>query len=380
MMRLLLATDAWHPQINGVVRSLEHMVREAPCFGAEVTVLAPDRFTSIPMPGYNEIRIALAGPRRVARFMDEVGPTHVHIATEGPIGLAVRHVCRKRGMPFTTSYHTRFPEYLSARAPVPEALAYAALRRFHGAASATFVSTPSLERDLRMRGFGHIRRWTRGVDTALFRPRADAKEHGPRPVFLFVGRLAVEKNLEAFLSLDLPGTKVVVGDGPERTRLQARFPDARFLGALTGDALAAAYASADVFVFPSLTDTFGIVLLEALASGLPIAAFPATGPIDVLDGSGCGVLDRDLRRAALAALAIPQERCRAFGERFTWRESARQFYAAIVDAQVKARSLSRVDMRSISANASPAGAGGACSATGSASAAASDTSTHSTSS
>ena len=269
--------------------------------------------------------------RRLAAF----APSHVHIATEGPIGFSTRHVCRREKRPFTTSYHTRFPEYLSARAPVPEGLTYRVLRRFHNAAATTLVSTPSLERDLRARGFRRIARWGRGVDTALFRPRPGADLGLQRPVFLFVGRIAVEKNLDAFLSLDLPGTKVVVGDGPAQETLTARHSDVRFLGPRAGEPLAEIYSAADVFVFPSLTDTFGIVLLEALASGLPVAAFPVTGPLDVIGASGCGVLGRDLRAAALAALAIPRERCRAYGEGFTWRESARQFFGAIAAAHAR---------------------------------------------
>lgn len=331
-MRLLIATDAWRPQINGVVRSLEYMAAEAPRFGAEVVFLTPERFRSVPMPTYPEIRLSLVGPGSVARILDEVAPTHVHIATEGPIGLATRLTCSRQGRAFTTSYHTRFPEYVAARTGIPEAWSYRALRRFHRAARAMMVSTPSLEWDLAGRGFRNIMRWTRGVDTDLFRPRSERILDGAGPIFLYVGRVAVEKNLDAFLGLDLPGTKVVVGDGPSRAALARRYPAARFLGSLTGEDLARAYASADVFVFPSLTDTFGIVLIEALASGLPIAAFPVTGPLDVIGRSGCGVLDADLRRAALAALAVPKDRCRAHGETFTWRESARQFFSNIEKA------------------------------------------------
>ncbi|MFC4175131.1 glycosyltransferase family 4 protein [Microvirga sp. GCM10011540] len=331
-MRVLVATDAWHPQVNGVVRSLEYMAAEAPHFGAEIVFLTPERFRSVPMPTYPEIRLALATPGRVARVLDEVAPTHIHIATEGPVGLAARLVCRRRDLAFTTSYHTRFPEYVSARTPIPKAWSYRALRWFHREARAMMVSTPSLERELEGRGFHRIRRWTRGVDTQLFRPRHERILDDRAPIFLFVGRVAVEKNIEAFLSLDLPGTKVVVGDGPARADLERRYPKARFLGTLAGEDLARVYASSDVFVFPSLTDTFGIVLLEALASGLPVAAFPVTGPADVIGSSACGVLDEDLREAALAALEIPKDRCRAYGETFTWRESARQFFSNIGSA------------------------------------------------
>jgi glycosyltransferase involved in cell wall biosynthesis len=331
-MRLLIATDAWRPQINGVVRSLEYMAAEAPRFGAEVVFLTPERFRSIPMPTYPEIRLSLVRPGALSGILGEIRPTHVHIATEGPIGLATRLACRRQGQAFTTSYHTRFPEYVAARTRIPEAWSYRVLKRFHRAARAMLVSTPSLERELAGRGFKNIMRWTRGVDTALFRPRNERILDAAAPIFLYVGRVAVEKNLDAFLCLDLPGTKVVVGDGPARTDLERRYPDARFFGALTGEDLARVYASSDVFVFPSLTDTFGIVLIEALASGLPIAAFPVTGPLDVLGTSGCGVLSQDLREAALSALDIPKDRCRAYGETFTWQESARQFFSNIEKA------------------------------------------------
>jgi len=328
-MRVLIVTDAWRPQVNGVVRSLEYMAEHGPSFGAEVTFLTPERFRSVPMPTYPDIRLSLAGTERVGRIIAEAAPDHVHIATEGPLGWAARFACKRQRRGFTTSYHTRFPEYLAARLPIPEACSYAVLRRFHREAKAMMVSTPSLERELSTRGFRNIVRWTRGVDTALFRPRRERVLDCPEPVFLYVGRVAVEKNLPAFLSLDLPGTKVVVGDGPARRDLERQYRDARFLGALAGEDLARVYASADVFVFPSLTDTFGIVLLEALASGLPIAAFPVMGPVDVVGSSGCGVIDPDLRKAALAALEIPRSLCRAYGETFTWSESARQFFSHI---------------------------------------------------
>jgi glycosyltransferase involved in cell wall biosynthesis len=340
-MRLLVATDAWRPQINGVVRSLEAMAAQAPAFGVEIALVSPEGFRSFPMPTYGEIRLSLVRPRHIVQRFRDFAPTHVHIATEGPIGLATRRVCLRQGKAFTTSYHTRFPEYLSARLPVPERLSYRALRRFHGAARATLVSTPSLERELQGHGFGNLLRWTRGVDTDLFRLRDTDRLGLPRPIFLNVGRVAVEKNIEAFLALDLPGTKVVVGGGPALRDLKARYPQAHFLGALTGEGLAEVYASADVFVFPSLTDTFGIVLLEALASGLPVAAYPVTGPLDVLGGSGCGVMDRDLGKAALAALQIPREACRRHGETFTWRESARQFFGHIAAAQAAGAVFSR---------------------------------------
>ncbi len=334
-MRLLIATDAWAPQVNGVVRSLEHMAAASGALGIETVFLTHQDFVSVPLPGYPEIRLSCATRSAVARRWETLRPTHVHIATEGTVGYATRRHCLAIGRPFTTSYHTRFPEYLAARAPVPQSWSYAWLRRFHGTASGTMVSTPSLERELAERGFTNLMRWTRGVDTDLFRPDAtgaDALAGLPRPISLFVGRLAVEKNIAAFLSLDLPGSKVVVGDGPDRARLAALAPEAHFLGTRTGAALAAIYAAADVFVFPSLTDTFGIVLLEALACGLPVAAYPVTGPLDVIGGTDAGVLDTDLRRAVLAALAIPRERCRAEALRYTWAESARQFFGNIAQA------------------------------------------------
>ncbi|GGC84246.1 glycosyltransferase family 4 protein [Chelatococcus reniformis] len=325
-MRVLIATDAWHPQINGVVRSLENVAERADRCDATVEMLTPEPFRTVALPSYGEIRLALARRSAVARHIEAAAPDYIHIATEGPIGFMARVVCLAQHRPFTTSYHTRFPEYLSARAPVPLRLTYALLRRFHNAGAGVMVSSPSLEHDLSARGFRNIMRWSRGVDGELFRPRAERLLDLPGPIFLYVGRLAVEKNIAAFLALDLPGTKVVVGDGPQRVALQVEFPEAVFLGSQSGETLAQIYASADVFVFPSLTDTFGIVLLEALASGLPVAAFPVMGPRDVIGESGAGALSSDLREAALRALDIPRDLCRAYGETFTWEESARQFF------------------------------------------------------
>ena len=328
-MHILVATDAWRPQVNGVVRSLEAMAAHAPPLGAELSFVTPDLFRSVPLPGYPEIRLALVTRRKVARLIRERQPNYIHIATEGPIGLATRAACRREGRRFTTAYHTRYPEYISSRLPVPESVVYRLLRRFHRASACILVATPTLERDLRARGFEPLSLWSRGVDTDLFRPLAQGDSDYPRPVFLHVGRLAVEKNVEAFLRLELPGTKLVVGDGPERQRLETAYPETRFLGVLQGEALAAAYGAADVFVFPSRTDTFGMVLLEALASGLPIAAYPVMGPLDVIGESGCGVLDEDLAHAAIAALSIPRQRCRDYALGFSWSESARQFLDAI---------------------------------------------------
>jgi glycosyltransferase involved in cell wall biosynthesis len=329
-MRILIATDAWRPQINGVVHTLEQMSVAARAQGVEIAFLTPEGFNTIPMPTYPEIRLALASWGAVAKRIDAARADHIHIATEGPIGLAARQACRRSGRAFTTSYHTRFPEYISARAHIPESWSYAALRRFHAPAAAVMAPTPSIACDLTRRGFARVKVWSRGVDHRAFHPRSRGAWNLPRPIFLYVGRVATEKNLDAFLRLDLPGSKAIVGDGPARAALRARYPDAHFLGARSGTALAQSYASADVFVFPSRTDTFGIVLIEALASGLPVAAFPAPGPLDVIGDSGAGVLDEDLRAACLAGLQIPRERARAHSMQYTWAESARQFVGNIV--------------------------------------------------
>ena len=328
-MRLLIVTDAWHPQLNGVVRSVERMRACAAACGAEVMLLTPAEFRSVPLPGYPEIRLALARPADLARRIARLAPTHIHIATEGPLGLLTRHLCRRHGLPVTTCFHTRLPDYVRARLPIPTSWIWRLMRRFHNAGNGVMVATGSLARELGDRGFTNVIPWSRGVDTAAFNPAHRTDLGFERPVFLYVGRLAVEKGVDAFLDLDLPGTRLVVGDGPARGRLEAAFPEARFLGTRTGPELARIYASADVFVFPSRTDTFGMVLLEALASGLPIAAFPTSGPLDVVGTSGTGVLDSDLRRAALAALAIPRDRCRAHAKSFSWAVSARQFFANV---------------------------------------------------
>jgi glycosyltransferase involved in cell wall biosynthesis len=323
-MRILIATDAWHPQVNGVVRTLTMMAEAARDLGVEVSFLTPQSFRTMALPSYPELRIALPNPWRIAQMIEEARPDNIHIATEGPIGLLVRHYCRRRGLPFTTSFHTRFPDYVSARFPIPESWVWAALRRFHGASGAVMAATPALAAELRERGFRHVVLWPRGVDASLFRPRA-VDPGVTRPVFLSVGRVAVEKNLEAFLQLDLPGTKIVVGDGPARADLARRFPDARFVGALQGEALAEAYAGADVFVFPSRTDTYGLVLLEALASGTPVAAYPVSGPRDVIGSAPVAALDDDLRRGCLRALTLSREACRDFALRHTWEACARAF-------------------------------------------------------
>jgi glycosyltransferase involved in cell wall biosynthesis len=332
-MRIVVATDAWG-QTNGVVFAYQRIAEPVREFGAELSFVTPDGFRSAPLPTYPGIRLAFATAAEVGRRIEQLEATHVHIATEGPIGWAARRYCMQRSLRFTTSYHTRFPEYVRARLPVPLSWSYAYLRRFHASAERVLAPTISMKQELERRGFSRVALWTRGVDHALFHPRENSALDLPRPIFLNVGRVAVEKNLAAFLNLDLPGSKVVVGDGPARAALQRRYPNVHFLGEKFGDALAEIFASSDAFVFPSRTDTFGVVLIEALASGLPVAAYPVTGPLDVIDDSGAGALDEDLRRACLKALDISRERARARSLAFTWRESARQFVDHVGAARV----------------------------------------------
>jgi glycosyltransferase involved in cell wall biosynthesis len=334
-VRLAVVTDAWLPQANGVVTTLREVLGALGELGDAVTVVAPDRFRTVPCPTYPQIRLAVAGPRAIAEAIEAARPEFVHIATEGPLGWLARRHCRRQGRGFTTSFHTRFPEYLRARTPIPTSWSYAALRRFHNAGLGCMVATASLSRELSARGFCRLMAWPRGVDRSLFRPRENAELGLPRPIFLYVGRVAVEKNLPAFLTLELPGTKVVVGDGPERRRLETAFPAARFVGALHGESLAHAYSAADVLVFPSRTDTFGNVMLEALASGVPVAAYPVTGPGDLIDDPAVGALDEDLRAAALRALTLSREAARAFSARFSWSESGRRFRDNILTAKAR---------------------------------------------
>ncbi len=323
-MRILVATDAWHPQVNGVVRTLTMMAEAAASMGVDVSFLTPQSFHTVALPSYPDLRLAIPAPGKIARLIQEARPDNIHIATEGPIGILVRRYCLKRKIPFTTSFHTRFPEYVSARFPIPESWVWAALRYFHSASHAVMAATPALGQELRGRGFRNVVLWPRGVDAKQFRPMPF--DLGlPRPVFLSVGRVAVEKNLEAFLELDLPGTKVVVGDGPARAELEQKYPNAVFLGAMQGEKLANAYAAADVFVFPSKTDTFGLVLLEALASGVPVAALPVSGPLDVIGDAPVGALNNDLKAACLQALTLSREDCREFALKQTWEVCARAF-------------------------------------------------------
>lgn len=338
--RLTIVTDAWHPQVNGVVRSIETTNRELKKIGVEVSMVTPERFASFPMPTYPEIRLSLAWPGEVGRMIADQRPDYVHIATEGPLGLMARRWCLRNGQPFSTSYHTRFPEYVAARLPVKASWLYAYVRWFHNRGGACMVATESLRRELTARGIKNLNLWSRGIDTTLFRPREKTdKPFGlARPIFMTVGRVAVEKNLPAFLDLDLPGTKVVVGDGPARTELQARYPDVHFTGMLHGEELAKAYAEADVFVFPSKTDTFGNTILEALASGVPVAAYPVTGPIDIIPaGSNAGALDHDLQIACIAALQASPESARRLAETYSWKAATEQFFDNVVEAKEQRR-------------------------------------------
>lgn len=335
-MRILLATDAWSPQINGVVRTYQRLALELAQIGSELVVLGPENFRCVPCPSYPEIGLAIPDQKHCSKLIDDAKVDAIHIATEGPVGWMARSHCRRRRLPFTSSFHTRFADYVSARWPVPEAWVYAVQRRFHRRSAGVMVATESLAADLRRRGFERLLSWTRGVDTALFRPD-DVRLFGEGPVFLYAGRVAVEKNIEAFLSLDLPGVKVVVGDGPQLAELQARYPAAIFTGVREGRDLAQCYASADVFVFPSRTDTFGMVMLEAMASGVPVAAFPAIGPKDLVTPGVSGVLGEDLRGAALAALALDRGKVREQAMAFTWQTAAGLFLANIEGALAQAR-------------------------------------------
>jgi glycosyltransferase involved in cell wall biosynthesis len=330
--RIMIVTDAWTPQVNGVVRTLTTVVDELRAMGHAVEVVAPDRFRTFPCPTYPDIPLSVLPRRRLEQMIAAFRPEALHIATEGPLGLAARAWARRHGGAFTTAFHTRFAEYVHARTGMPTRPIYAWMRRFHAAGQGTMVATASLRDELQARGFRNIRAWSRGVDLALFRPEPREDWNLPRPVFLYVGRVAVEKNIAAFLDLDLPGSKVVVGGGPQLESLQRAYPAVRFTGPRFGAALARAYAGADVFVFPSLTDTFGLVLLESLACGTPVAAFPVTGPKDVLastDGR-VGAVHADLRVAALAALRADRAACRAHAERYSWRACAELFLSHLV--------------------------------------------------
>jgi len=345
-MRILVVSDAWEPQVNGVVVTLRNTLREAARLGHEVATLTPDAFRTIPCPTYPEIRLSLFPGRRVAAVIDAFAPDALHIATEGPLGLAARAHALRTQRPFTTAYHTQFPEYVHARTRLPLAVGYRWMRWFHAPAAALMVATPDLRRRLGERGFANLAVWTHGVDTGLFCPAPRGAPEVVRPIFLYAGRVAVEKNLAAFLALDLPGTKWVVGDGPARADLARRFPHAVFFGMKTGRALAWHYQQADVFVFPSRTDTFGLVMLEAMACGTPVAAYPVTGPIDVVRHGTSGILDADLRAAALAALDLPRAPVCAHAHESSWQRATAQFVANL-------RPIRRTTRRGVRAVDSP---------------------------
>jgi glycosyltransferase involved in cell wall biosynthesis len=318
------------PQTNGVVSTLKATADQLCRRGHTVEMLTPERFVTVACPGYKEIRLALGVQAGVIEQFERFQPQAVHIATEGPIGFAVRAFCRQRRLRFTTSYHTQFPQYLRKRLPVPVDWSYALLRRFHLAAERCMVSTPSMQQELAGRGFRNLVRWRRGVDSDLFRPRDKDWLDLPRPVAVYVGRLAVEKNLDAFLGMSWEGSKLVVGDGPERARLQQQYPQARFVGYQHGEDLARHMAAADVMVFPSLTDTFGLVNLEAMACGVPVAAFPVTGPVDVIQDGVTGALDKDLGVAARRALKASPKACRESAERYDWASCTGEFESNLV--------------------------------------------------
>lgn len=325
MKKILVATDAWHPQINGVVRTLTSTIHVLKEQGYQVKVFSPDGFRTIPCPTYTEIRLSLAGKRSALRILQNFRPDAVHIATEGPIGWAMWRACRSLGKPFTTSYHTRFPEYIRMRIPLPLWLSYKVMHFFHNSAVRTMVATQGLEADLRSHNFSNLARWSRGVDTGIFKPGDKTFLSGERPLAIFVGRVAVEKNIEAFLKLDTPGSKYVVGDGPEMKSLQKKYPQVIFTGAKHGKELVRHVAAADVFVFPSLTDTFGVVLLEAMACGVPVAAFPVTGPKNIVHNGENGWLADDLKEAILKALDVPAHGCLEFARQYSWKKCSAQF-------------------------------------------------------
>lgn len=330
-MRIAIVTDAWTPQVNGVVRTLQTIRAELESMGHPVEVISPDLYGSIPCPTYPEIRLALVRASVVGQAIAAFRPDAVHLATEGPLCLAARRWCLRAKVPFTTAYHTHFPDYVAQRTGLPAAWFWRYIRWFHGPAQAVLVSTRSVRDQLRAHGLPNVRPWGRGVDLAAFTPQAPAPAAFaglPRPILLYVGRVAVEKNIAAFLAADHPGSKVVVGDGPARAALEKAHPDARFLGPLFGADLAGAYAGADAFVFPSRTDTFGLVMIEALACGTPVAAYPVTGPVDIVTPE-TGALGEDLSAAIASALTKDRGACAAYGRSFSWDRSAREFLSGL---------------------------------------------------
>jgi len=333
MSRIAIVTDAWHPQINGVVTTLTQTVKHLELMGHQVTVINPQLFRSVPCPSYPEIRLALAWTGKLKKHLSEFAPNAVHIATEGPLGWAARSVCLKRNFPYTTSYHTRFPEYINMRFPIPLSWSYPVVRTFHNRAERMMVATPALREELHQRNFVNTAPWSRGVNTDLFHPKAQIELGIDGPIQMYVGRVAVEKNIEAFLELDLVGTKVVVGDGPARKELEKKYPRAVFAGYRKGKELAGYVANADVLVFPSLTDTFGVVMLEANGCGVPVAAYPVTGPINVVKNGVNGWLDEDLATAVNKAMHVSRTSCRDTALQYSWEACSEQFFnnLAIVD-------------------------------------------------
>ena len=330
-MRILIVSDAWEPQVNGVVRTLQAMRRELTAMGHVVELLTPDLYYSLPCPTYPEIRLAMAWPSSVGARIAAFAPEAIHLATEGPLCLAARRYCLTHDLAFTTAYHTQFPDYVERRTGIPASAVWRYIRWFHAPACNVLASTPSIRAELAEHGITRLAPWGRGVDLSLFGP--DVAAHPafaglPRPIQLYVGRVAVEKNVGAFLSSRHPGTRVVVGDGPARAQLEAEHPDALFLGKLDGVALASAYAGADVFVFPSRTDTFGLVIIEAMACGTPVAAYPVTGPRDIVTAES-GALDEDLETAIAAALTCDRAATAREGRSYSWTASARQFLSAL---------------------------------------------------
>ncbi len=328
-MRIAIVSDAWRPQINGVVRTIETVAQLLRAEGHDVEVFGPDRFRTVPCPTYPEIRLSLFPAARLAHMLKLYAPDAIHLVTEGPLGWAARAFCLKRDIPFTTAYHTRFPEYVRARIRLPMAWSYAFVRRFHAPSSAVLVVAQSIRDELTERGFKNLVPWSRGVDIAAFHPRRRSAAGEPRPIWLYAGRVAIEKNIKAFLELDLPGSKWVVGGGPQLKELKRRYPDVRFFGSVDTQELSRRYAEADCFVFPSRTDTFGLVMVEALASGVPVAGYPVPGPLDVVTTANVGALDEDLRTACLAAIACEPADCRRHAETFTWTNCAAQFLATL---------------------------------------------------
>ena len=343
-MRVLIVTDAWEPQVNGVVRTIKSTRRELEKMGHEVELLTPLEFRTVPCPTYPDIRLSLFPSRKAQLRIAAYSPQAIHIATEGPLGLAARAHALRQGVPFTTAYHTRFPEYVHARTGLPLSVTYRFLRWFHGPGEAIMVPTEVVRRDLIAHGFppAKVVMWSRGVDLDVFKPGEEIGHDLTRPIFLYVGRVAVEKNIDAFLRLDLPGSKWVAGDGPDLPKLRAQFPQVKFTGVLDQPTLAKLYNAADVFVFPSRTDTFGLVLLEAMACGCPVAAYPVTGPVDVIGDSPAGALDEDLRAACLRALQIPRAVARRHAERYSWLQCTRQFLAHLHPFNIGMADLARL--------------------------------------